>query len=95
MNTERLTSLAISDTGFIFDPITGQTYNSNETGIEVINLLKGGKTIEEITEILSTDYKVSRNDLELDLLDFTLSLKNLFLVQNAFIEQQKKKRLRR
>ncbi|HVY37137.1 MAG TPA: PqqD family protein [Polyangia bacterium] len=41
MNT-RLAELAISDTGFIFDPGTGATFNVNATGLVALTALREG-----------------------------------------------------
>ena len=80
MNTDRLTALAISDAGFIFDPTTGCTYNTNPMGIEIINHLKSGKDISEIMDMIQQDYEVTENELESDVLDFIQSLKNYQVV---------------
>jgi hypothetical protein len=38
----RLAELAISDTGFIFDPGTGATFNVNATGLLALTALREG-----------------------------------------------------
>jgi hypothetical protein len=40
--TTRLSELAISDTGFIFDPGTGATFNVNATGLVALTALREG-----------------------------------------------------
>jgi len=50
MKTDRLKSLAISDSGFVFDPTTGHSFSTNAVGIEIINLLKSGSTIEDVID---------------------------------------------
>jgi len=80
MNTERLTTLAISDSGFIFDPSTGDSYNSNEVGIKIINLLKQGKDFNELMDLLIEQYEVTEEELESDLNDFIQILKNYHMV---------------
>ncbi len=80
METERLKSLAISDTGFIFDPSTGDAFNTNALGIEIISHLKGGKDMDEILDTLLGEYEVTENELEADLIDFIRNLKTFYLV---------------
>jgi hypothetical protein len=80
MQTERLKTLAISDSGFIFDPSSGDAYNTNETGIFIINLLKQGKDFNELMDNLIEEYEVSENELEADLLDYIQTLKNYHMV---------------
>ena len=40
LDCERLKQLAVSETGFIFDPQTGQSFSVNQTGHLVIEILK-------------------------------------------------------
>jgi len=80
MNVEKLSLLAISETGFIFDPISGHSFTTNEVGMEILNLLKSGKKIQEIIEELQEDYAVSVNELEIDVMDYIHNLKNFYLV---------------
>ncbi len=80
MNTDKLSSLAISDTGFIFDPATGQTYNTNLTGIEIIRSLKAGMEVRQIMDALLDEFDVQENELEVDLMDFIHNLKNYYLI---------------
>ncbi len=80
MNTDRLKSLAISDTGFIFDPVTGSAFSSNAVGIEIINCLKAGMESEQIIESLLDSYDVSQEVLESDVTDFIRSLRDAYLI---------------
>ena len=80
MNVEKLTRLAISDNGFIFDPITGHSFTTNEIGIKIIILLKENKENEDILDELAEIYSVNENELDVDLMDFIHNLKNFSLV---------------
>lgn len=51
-----ITSLAISDTGFVFDPRTGHTYAVNSTGLAVLRGLKNGRTLLQIGDELATEF---------------------------------------
>ncbi|GEM_PF-154455 len=42
MNHNQLSMLAISDTGFVFDPRTGHSYAVNATGLLLLKCLKQG-----------------------------------------------------
>jgi hypothetical protein len=80
MNIERLTTLAISDTGFIFDPSTGDTFNTNDSGIKIIQWLKQGKDFNELMDLMIEQYEVTEEELEADLLDFMQTLKNFHML---------------
>ena len=55
--TSHLGSLAISDSGFVFDPNTGNTYAVNATGLAVLRGLKSGRTLGQIHEDLWNDFE--------------------------------------
>ncbi len=62
--------LAISDTGFIFNPLTGESFSLNETGLYIIQLIKKGLDFQEILENLVNEFDVDPVDAEKDLQDF-------------------------
>ncbi len=80
MNTDRLKSLAISDTGFIFDPATGAAFSSNSVGVEIINGLKAGMSGREIIDSILEAYDVSQEEVEADITDFITSLRDNHLI---------------
>ncbi len=41
-------NLALSDSGFVFDPSTGDSFSTNPIGLEIIRMLKEGKTTNDI-----------------------------------------------
>jgi len=55
--TSQLGTLAISDSGFVFDPNTGNTYAVNATGLAVLRGLKSGRTLGQIHEALWNDFQ--------------------------------------
>jgi hypothetical protein len=72
-------NIALSENGFVFNPSTGDSFTINNTGREVLMLIKDGKTISQITELMSEKYDVDRLTLERYLADFIndLSTNNL------------------
>ncbi len=80
MNTDKLSVLAISDSGFLFDPTTGHSFTTNSVGIEIIEFLKKGLENQEIIDELFEQYDVSENELEIDIMDFIHNLKNFYLI---------------
>ena len=50
MTINYLKNIAVSDTGFMFDPATGNTFTLNETALYIVNLLKEDKTKEQIIQ---------------------------------------------
>lgn len=74
-------NIAVSDTGFIFDPTTGNSFTTNHCGLQVIRLLKEGHSLEEIEQELTAEYDASPEILNRDLLDFTGMLQRLRLTE--------------
>ncbi|MFA6403742.1 MAG: PqqD family protein [Salinivirgaceae bacterium] len=72
-------NIALSDNGFVFNPSTGDSFTMNHTGKEVIMLIKEGKNINEIIDLMLEKYDVDKMTLERYLLDFMndLSANNL------------------
>lgn len=86
MKREKLTDLAINQSGFIFDPTTGYSYNANETAIQIINKLIEGEEVEEIVKDITDEYEVARDEALSDVEYFLRVLENYNLVvrQNAY-----------
>jgi hypothetical protein len=73
-------NIALSDNGFVFNPTTGDSFTLNSTGREVLLLIKEGKSLSQIKELLIEKYEVDRIILERYLEDFVneLNSNNLF-----------------
>lgn len=55
---ERLQSLAVSSTGFAFDPRSGQSFTINRTGMAALEHLRRTADIDQTVAALATNYKV-------------------------------------
>lgn len=75
-------NIAISESGFLFDPTAGESYSLNEQGLEIINMLKERKSSEEIAEAMTEDYDVARDDFEKYYYDFLGMLKQFKLIED-------------
>lgn len=53
INPQRLKQLAISETGFVFDPQTGQSFTVNSTGQLVLGCLKENDKLEDAAKQLA------------------------------------------
>jgi len=50
--------IAVSVTGFLFDPNTGESFNLNKTGQLIFRLLAEDKSISDIQKIVQEKYDV-------------------------------------
>jgi len=73
-------NIAISDSGFVFLPSTGETFTLNEIGKHIFKQLQAKKSIEEIAQQIQNEYDVDSITVERDIEDFILRLKSLNLV---------------
>ncbi|MBI3819668.1 MAG: PqqD family protein [Planctomycetes bacterium] len=72
---QRLRVLALSETGFVFDPRTGHSYNVNAVGIMMLEGLKAGLSQEEICSNVRKSFKTGDAEIEEDLSAFLRILK--------------------
>ena len=66
----RLNQLAINNEGFIFDPMTGESYTVNNTAQRIIDNLKADKPITDILLDLKEHFQITTEEVERDLNDF-------------------------
>lgn len=74
-------NLALSDTGFVFNPSTGDSFSVNPIGLEVLRLIKSAQSEEEITQYILDTYQTDRETAEKDLYDFTKMLQTFKLIE--------------
>ena len=75
-------NIATSESGFIFNPSTGDSFSANPMANEIIQLLKDGLTITEIKSKITNRYDVDLLHLEKDLDGFFLQLREANLLDN-------------
>ncbi len=80
MELKKLQNLAIAESGFIFDPASGNSYTTNETGLFIIAQLKEGKTSEEIQELICEEYEVDSSTAESDIIRVIEQLQANYLI---------------
>jgi hypothetical protein len=69
-------NLALSETGFIFNPSTGDSFSANPVASEMIALLREGKSPEEIKKQLLNTYEVEKITLDKDFDDLMMQLRD-------------------
>lgn len=83
-------NVAISESGFVFDPFSGESYSVNPIGAEVFNSMKADKSYEEISAELMEKYQVEAVTLEKDLHDFFEMLKHYQLIEEETEDGEEK-----
>ncbi len=75
-------NIALSESGFVFDPSTGESYTLNEQGLEIMELVRDGKTDEQIKQFLLDEYEIEENAADRYLYDFSVMLKQFRLLED-------------
>jgi len=75
-------NIAISDSGYIFNPGTGESFVLNPIGKDILELLKEHKSYEEISASIGNQYNVAPPTFEKDYYDFLNTLRKNHLVED-------------
>ncbi len=74
-------NVALSDSGFVFNPSTGDSFSTNPIGLEIIKLLKEGKSMDYVKASLLKTYTIEEATLERDCYDFANMLMKFKLTE--------------
>jgi hypothetical protein len=74
-------NIATSESGFIFNPSTGDSFSANPLANEIIQSLKEGQSIQKIKSSIIDRYDVDVFQLEKDLDNFVLQLREANLLE--------------
>ena len=69
-----LRQLALSDSGFLFDPRSGQSYSLNPTAVEALEMFRQGLSVQQAAEELSKTYATGPEQAESCLESFVRQL---------------------
>ena len=75
-------NIAVSESGFVFDSNTGDSFSLNETGKHIIRMLNENESEEEIKKYFLENYDVEEGIFENNFHDFINMLQNLNLLEN-------------
>jgi len=75
-------NVALSDSGYVFDPTTGESYTLNPIGLEIVQMLRQNMTDDEIQGRILDRYQVDASSLERYYMDFIGSLVQFELADN-------------
>jgi len=73
-------NIALSDSGFLFNPLTGDSFSINPIGQTIINSIQADKSEDEIIDDILAEYRIDKNTVEKDFNDFKRMLTNYKLI---------------
>lgn len=75
-------NIALSDSGFVFNPSTGESFSVNPIGVEILQLLREGKNKDQIKTSITKQYQIDEATFERDFDDFVNMMKHYLLTEN-------------
>lgn len=73
--TSALKHLALSDSGFVFDPASGQSFSVNPTGLAVLRHLQQATSADDIVTQLAGEYGIALTQARLAVEHFVQQLR--------------------
>lgn len=68
----------MSDSGFVFDPVTGNSSTVNHIGLAILRQLRQDSDVKRAVAVLQQDFDVASFVAERDVIEFTSMLRNQF-----------------
>lgn len=81
----RISTLTITQDGFAFDSMTGETYTLNRCGQLILKRLQQGETRKQIIQFLSAEFGIALSAAERDVTDFFQQLNGLGLTATPLL----------
>lgn len=74
-------NIAVSESGFLFDSMSGDSYSLNPIAAEIIAMLREQKSPEDIKKSLFEKYEVTQTVLDKSVDEYIFTLKKLNIVK--------------
>lgn len=74
-------NIAVSESGFLFDPNSGDSFSVNASGRVILKLLAKGMTLQEIETSVQSDFDVDEKTFNRYMDDFLHTLRRLNLIE--------------
>lgn len=74
-------NIAVSESGFIFDPNTGESFSVNSTGKFILEMISKGKSAAEIESTVLSEFDIDQKAFNRYMDDFMHTLRRFNLVE--------------
>jgi hypothetical protein len=82
-------NIAVSESGFVFDPNTGDSFSLNQIGLEIVDMLRQSKPDSDIIQGLQEKYEIDKASLDKYYFDFLSMLQYYQLIDDSFNNPQR------
>ena len=76
-------NIALSESGFVFNPNTGESFTINSTGQQIIEQIREGKNYDEIKDFFLENYETDESIFEKDFEDFKHMLTSFQMLESG------------
>jgi hypothetical protein len=76
-------NIAVSESGFLFDPNSGESFSVNASGKELLRLLSKGRSLIEIENTILSEYDIDQKTFNRYMDDFAHTLRRFNLIEDA------------
>lgn len=80
-------NIAVSDSGMLFNPATGESFTVNPIGLRILEYMREDFDTQKITAAIIDEFNVEHDIAERDVTDFTNMLKH-YQLSNQHVETQ-------
>ncbi len=74
-------NIAVSETGFLFDPNSGESFSLNSSGKEILKLLSEGNLLDDIEKSILEKYDIDAATYNRYMDDFAHTLRRFNIVE--------------
>lgn len=74
-------SIAVSESGFLFDSMSGDSYSLNPIAAEILEMIRTQNSLEEIKQSLLKKYDVTPTLLDKSVDEYIFTLKKLNIIK--------------
>ncbi len=74
-------NIAVSESGFLFDPNSGESFSVNSSGKEILKLISEGNEAESIEKIIMEKYEINTSAFNRYMDDFAHTLRRFNLIE--------------
>lgn len=75
-------NIAVSESGFLFDPNSGESFSVNATGKQILRMMAKGISITEIEASILEEYDVDQKTFQRYMDDFSHTLRRFNLIES-------------
>lgn len=74
-------NIAVSESGFLFDSMSGDSFSLNPIAAEILELIREQKSLDDVKKILLNKYDVTPTLLDKTIDEYIFTLKKLNIIK--------------